>query len=87
MTFEPDHHHPTRQPRSVVVASLIGLFVGASLWLVVAAGLQRSAAGPMLVPQGPAVTLATRAVETEAEPVPLPGGDPLPVLADPSRLR
>lgn len=51
--------------------ALIGLLVGASLWVVIAGSMARTGFGPMLLPEGSA---KIRALETASEPIPLPGG-------------
>ena len=52
--------------------ALLGLLVGASLWIVVAAGMQRAHLGPMLLPQGSGAEATT--LEDIIDPIPLPGG-------------
>lgn len=52
--------------------ALLGLLVGASLWIVVAAGMQRAHLGPMLLPQGSGAETTT--LDELIEPIPLPGG-------------
>ena len=69
--MDPRDHHD-ESAAATARAALIGLLVGASLWIAVAGGLQRTHLAPALLPQAPAGHTTT--IEALTEPIPLPGG-------------